>query len=73
MDGELWHGTWEGDDSDIRRIDPVTGEVLTRLTMPEGTAVSGLESDGGDLFYAGGGGSGRIRAVRKPGRRSRRP
>ena len=73
VDGELWHGTGEGDDSDIRRVDPRTGEVLTRLAMPGGTAVSGLESDGGDLFYAGGGGSGRIRAVRKPGRRSRRP
>ena len=73
VDGELWHGAREGDHSDIRQVDPVTGEVLTRLTMPEGTAVSGLESDGGDLFYAGGGGDGRIRAVRKPGRRSRRP
>ena len=72
VDGELWHGTWEGDDSDIRRIDPESGEVLTRLTMPEGMAVSGLESDRGDLFYAGGGTSGRIRAVRKPRRRSTR-
>jgi glutamine cyclotransferase len=69
VDGELWHGTWEGDDSDIRRVDPETGEVLTRLTMPEGAVVSGLESDQADLFYAGGGGSGRIRAVRRPRRR----
>ena len=69
VDGELWHGTWEGDESDIRQIDPKTGEVLTRLTMPAGTAVSGLESDQGDLFYAGGGGSGRVRAVRRPRRR----
>jgi outer membrane protein assembly factor BamB len=67
VDGELWHGTWEGE-SEIRQIDPETGKVLTRLTMPEGTEVSGLESDGGDLFYAGGGGSGRVRAVRKPRR-----
>jgi glutamine cyclotransferase len=72
VDGELWHGTWEGDDSDIRRVDPETGEVLTRLTMPEGTAVSGLESDGGDLLYAGGGESGRVRAVRRPRRRGAR-
>src|SRR5712672_2912213 len=72
VDGELWHGTWEGDDSDIRQVQPETGEVLTRLTMPGGTAVSGLESDQGDLFYAGGGESGRVRAVRKPRRRSRR-
>ena len=66
VDGELWHGTWEGDDSDIRRIDPDSGAVLDRLEMPAGTGVSGLESDGGDLFYAGGGGSGTVRAVRRP-------
>ena len=71
VDGELWHGTWEGDDADIRQIDPKTGEVLTRLTMPEGMGVSGLESDQRDLFYAGGGGSGRIRAVRRPRKRAR--
>jgi outer membrane protein assembly factor BamB len=69
VDGELWHGTWEGDDADIRQVDLQTGEVLTRLTLPAGTEVSGLESDRGDLFYAGGGKSGRVRAVRKPQRR----
>jgi len=37
--------------------------------MPEGTMVSGLESDGPDLFYAGGGPSGRVRAVRRPSKR----
>ncbi|MES2635265.1 MAG: hypothetical protein V4669_20025 [Pseudomonadota bacterium] len=66
VDGELWHGTWEGDESDIRRIDPTSGEVITRLQMPDGTGVSGLESDGADLLYAGGGGSGKVRAVRRP-------
>ena len=66
VDGELWHGTWEGDDSDIRRIDPQSGAVLEQLQMPQGIVVSGLESDGGDLFYAGGGSSGKIRAVRRP-------
>jgi streptogramin lyase len=65
VDGELWHGTWEGDESDIRRIDPKSGAVLERLEMPNGTAVSGLESDGKDLFYAGGGSSGKVRAVRR--------
>jgi glutamine cyclotransferase len=69
VDGELWHGTWEGSESDIRRIDPQTGAVLTRLTMPEGTEVSGLESDQGDLFYVGSGSSGRVRAVRRPRKR----
>jgi streptogramin lyase len=67
VEGELWHGTWEGDDSDIRRIDPESGAVLERLEMPAGTGVSGLESDGADLFYAGGGGSGKVRAVRRSG------
>jgi glutamine cyclotransferase len=66
VDGELWHGTWEGDESDIRRIDPHSGAVLERLEMPRGTGVSGLESDGGDLFYCGGGPSGKVRAVRRP-------
>jgi glutamine cyclotransferase len=66
VDGELWHGTWEGDESDVRRIDPRTGEVLERLEMPPGVSVSGLESDGGDLFFCGGGSSGKVRTVRRP-------
>ncbi|WGT65275.1 Vgb family protein [Variovorax paradoxus] len=66
VDGELWHGTWEGDESELRRINPESGAVLERLEMPRGTGVSGLESDGGDLFYCGGGGSGKVRAVRRP-------
>ncbi|NVD72265.1 hypothetical protein HUX88_17165 [Duganella sp. BJB1802] len=66
VDGQLWHGTWEGEESDIRRIDPRSGEVLERLEMPAGAGVSGLESDGADLFYCGGGGSGKVRAVRRP-------
>ena len=66
VDGELWHGTWEGDESELRHIDPRSGAVLDRLAMPSGTAVSGLESDGKDLFYCGGGGTGKVRAVRRP-------
>ena len=68
VDGELWHGTWQGDASDVRHIDPETGEVLERLEMPAGTGVSGLESDGGDHFFCGGGSSGKVRAIRRPGR-----
>jgi len=68
VDGELWHGTWEGDESDLRRIDPRTGEVLERVEMPPGVGVSGLESNGGDLFFCGGGASGKVRAVRRPKR-----
>jgi glutamine cyclotransferase len=69
VEGELWHATWEGDESELRRVDPHTGEVQECLTMPEGVNVSGLEWDGGDLFYAGGGPNGRVRAVRRPRRR----
>jgi glutamine cyclotransferase len=67
-DGELWHGTWEGDTGDVRRVDPQTGQALERLEMPPGTTVSGLESDGGDRFFCGGGNSGRVRAIRRPRR-----
>jgi len=68
--GELWHGTWENDESELRRVDPRTGEVLETLQMPPGVAVSGLESDGGDQFFCGGSRSGKVRTVRRPKRRS---
>ena len=67
--GELWHGTWEGDESEVRRVDPRTGEVLESLEMPKGVGVSGLEADGADRFFCGGGGSGKVRAVRRPRRK----
>lgn len=66
LDGELWHGTWEGEESELRRIDPDSADVLTRLAMPDGKGVSGLESDGDETFYCGGGPSGVVRAVRRP-------
>jgi len=66
VDGELWHGTWEGDASELRHVDPATGQVLEIVEMPAGVRVSGLESDGGDRFFCGGGDSGTIRAVRRP-------
>ncbi|MGE0748060.1 MAG: hypothetical protein AB7K86_22555 [Rhodospirillales bacterium] len=69
VDGELWHGTWEGEKSDLRRIDPRTGAVLETLSLPAGTGVSGLESDGADRFFCGGGSSGKVRAIRRPPRR----
>ncbi len=71
IDGELWHGTWEGEESDVRRVDLQTGEVLEQLDMPPGTGVSGLESDGADRFFCGGGSSGTVRTVRRPKRRPR--
>jgi glutamine cyclotransferase len=68
VDGELWHATWEGDESDLRRLDPHTGEVLEAIDMPSGMGISGLESDGRDQFFCGGGKSGKVRTVRRPGR-----
>ncbi len=68
VDGELWHATWEGDESELRRIDPQTGEVLEQLDMPAGvrhlrasspTAATGSSAGGGR-------GSGKVRAVRRP-------
>jgi glutamine cyclotransferase len=70
IDGELWHGTWEADESELRRVDPRTGEVLESLEMPRGVGVSGLESDGADRFFCGGGNSGKVRVVRRPRRDS---
>jgi glutamine cyclotransferase len=70
IDGELWHGTWEGDVSDVRHVNPRTGEVLEKIEMPLGVEVTGLESDGRDRFFCGGGRSGKVRVVRRPTRRS---
>jgi len=66
VNGELWHGTLEAEQSELRRIDAETGEVLERLEMPAGVTVSGLEADGAGVFYCGGATSGKVRAVRKP-------
>lgn len=68
VDGELWHGTWEGEESELRRVDPVSGEVRESLLMPAGMGLSGLESDGGELFFCGSGDKSTIRAVRRPPR-----
>jgi glutamine cyclotransferase len=68
VDGELWHATSEGNESDLRRVDPQTGEVLEKLDMPPGVSVSGLESDGAGQFFCGGERSGKVRAVQLPKR-----
>jgi glutamine cyclotransferase len=68
VDGQMWHATWEGDESELRHIDAKTGEVLEALEMPSGSGVSGLESNGRDQFFCGGGKSGKVRAVRRPRR-----
>lgn len=69
IDGELWHGTWEGEESDLRRIDAQSGDVLEIVSMPQGTGVSGLETNGRDTYFCGGGRSGKVRAVRRPVRK----
>jgi len=66
VDGELWHGTWEGEESELRRVDPESGEVIDALELPPGVHVSGIESDGGHQFFCGGGNSGKLRTVRRP-------
>jgi glutamine cyclotransferase len=66
MDGELWHATFEDEKSDLRRIDPQSGDVLEQLDMPDGIAVSGLESNGSDTFFCGGAKCGKVRVVRRP-------
>ncbi|MCZ0733849.1 Vgb family protein [Phreatobacter sp. AB_2022a] len=68
VQGELWYGTWEGEDSDVRRADPRTGEVREAIDMPKGMMVSGLEADGADRLFCGGGESGVLRAIRRPRR-----
>ena len=65
LEGELWHGTLEDGASELRRVKPDSGEVLERLIMPEGASVTGLEANGSDLLYCGGGRSGKVRAVRR--------
>jgi glutamine cyclotransferase len=69
LDGQLWHATWEGDESEIRKVDPQTNAVLETLELPDGVSVTGLESDGESTFYCGGGKSGKVRAVRRVRRR----
>lgn len=66
VEDELWHATWEDEESELRRVDPDTGEVIEVIEMPRGSGVSGLESDGADRFFCGGGNSGRLRVVRRP-------
>jgi glutamine cyclotransferase len=68
VDGGLWHATWDDDKSQLRHVDSSTGEVLEEIDMPEGIHVSGLESDGADRFYCGGGKSGKVRVVQRPTR-----
>jgi hypothetical protein len=71
VQGELWHGTLVGDESELREIDPNTSAVRRRVALPRGTLVSGLESNGTDRFFCGGATSGKLRIVRRSERRER--
>lgn len=64
IDGELWHGTWEGDKSELRHLDAQSGAVLDVLELPPGANVSGLDADS-EKFFCGGGDSGLLRTVRR--------
>ena len=68
LDGELWHATWEGDHSELRCVDAQTGEIKERIRMPAGVNISGLESDGRDQFFCGGGSTGKVRVVKRTAR-----
>ncbi|MGH9518689.1 MAG: hypothetical protein ACRD2D_03530, partial [Terriglobales bacterium] len=54
--------------SELRLVNPQTGAVEEQMAMPPGVMVSGLASDG-ERFFCGGGTTGKIRVVRRPGRR----
>ena len=64
-DGDLWHGTFEDDTSELRRVDPATGRVLEALEVPGG--VSGLEAKG-NLLFCGAIKAPVVRAVKRPAR-----
>jgi glutamine cyclotransferase len=65
LDGDLWHATWEGDESELRRVDMKTGEVKEKIGMPADVNISGLESNGRDRFFCGGGKTGKVRVIRR--------
>jgi len=72
VDGELWHGapgeTQSELRTELRQVDPETGAVQRRLSLIDGLVVSGLESDGDEMLYCGGGASGKLRSVRRRSR-----
>lgn len=66
VDGELWHGVAQDETRFIRRLDPQSGRAIEELQLPEGARMTGLESDGGDHFFCGGGDTGKIAVVKRP-------
>ena len=57
----LWHGTWEGDESELRQVDPETGKVLEEVGPAARRRRFPGYADGGDEFFCGGGRSARVR------------
>ncbi|WP_433937366.1 glutamine cyclotransferase [Sorangium cellulosum] len=68
-DGDLWHGAMReegGPPSELRRVDALRGEVLDRLTLPEGVSLSGVEADSSGRLWCGDPATGKLRAVKRP-------
>ena len=63
VDGQLWHGTWEGEEADIRHLDPETGEVLEQRTLPKGVGCAGVEADHSGRIWFGDAKTGKLRAI----------
>lgn len=64
--GDLWHGTDGDTTSELRKVDPDSGEVLERLELPKGVHCSGLEADGEGRLWFGDRTSGNLRAAKRP-------
>ena len=61
----LWHGTWEGDASELRHVNPDTGRVVERIELPADARCSGVEADDQGRLWCGDGATGKLRAVRR--------
>ena len=44
VDGELWHAASEGDEGELRRVDPRTGKALQTREMPMFQGSSPMEA-----------------------------
>ena len=62
LKGDLWHATWEDEQSELRKINKNTGEVEESYRIESKKIITGLTHDN-NQFYAGGGDSGSIRTI----------
>lgn len=69
--GELWHGSEEARDAqegtELRRLDPESGEVFEVVELPPGAPCSGLAADQEGRFFCGDSRTGEVRAVERQG------